>query len=96
MTSYCTTGSTSGAPSLWASRPTPQGVFISGAVSTWRRARGPRSPVLHDERDVRGQVVQQHAVGKHHGLDALTPKQPQAGVEVGVVAVEHALDALDA
>ena len=52
-------------------------------------------PVLHVARDVRGQVVQQH-VGKHHGLDALASPQRQAGVEVGVVAVERALDALDA
>ena len=52
-------------------------------------------PVLHVARDVRGQVVQQH-VGKHHGLDVLVPLQRQAGVEVGVVAVERALDALDA
>ena len=52
-------------------------------------------PVLHVARDVRGQVVQQH-VGKHHGLDTLASPQRQAGVEVGVVAVERALDALDA
>ena len=52
-------------------------------------------PVLHVARDVRGQVVQQH-VGKHHGLDVLVPPQHQAGVEVGVVAVERALDAVDA
>ena len=52
-------------------------------------------PVLHVARDVRGQVVQQH-VGKHHGLDTLASPQRQAGVEVGVVAVERALDAVDA
>ena len=36
------------------------------------------------------------SVGKHHGLDTLASPQRQAGVEVGVVAVERALDAVDA
>ena len=35
-------------------------------------------------------------MGKHHGLDTLASPQRQAGVEVGVVAVERALDAVDA
>ena len=35
-------------------------------------------------------------MGKHHGLDTLASPQRQAGVEVGVVAVERALDVVDA
>ena len=34
-------------------------------------------------------------MGKHHGLDTLASPQRQAGVEVGVVAMERALEAVE-